>query len=255
MKGTFAIDYLPESATRYVAEYSIAAIDVIRATTLAATAVAAGHPCYFAVSVEEARAIAGTLTNPLLAGELDGDMPPGFHMNNSPAQLLLEQDRRRPIVMLSSSGTKLLRNASACGHVYIACLRNFAAVAQHMIERHDRIAVNGAGSRGEFREEDQLCCAWIGRELLAAGYRPENASTERLIELFGDVGPSVCTMGASAAYLERTAQLADLDFILSHVNDLRSVFKLEGRQVVSLGQARQRILTGYIPAAPYNAVS
>ena len=28
-----------------------------------------------------------------------------------------------------------------------------------------RVAVIGAGSKGEFREEDQICCAWIAAGL------------------------------------------------------------------------------------------
>jgi 2-phosphosulfolactate phosphatase len=233
MTRAFVIDYLPESAWRYVADYAIAAIDVIRATTVAATAVAAGHPCYFTVSEEEAYALAATLDNPLLAGELDGIKPEGFHMNNSPAQVMLEPDTERPIVMMSSSGVRLLRNASSCPHVYVACLRNFHAVASYMAERHHRIAIIGAGSRGDFREEDQLCCAWLGKQLIEAGYVPENAVTERVIALWADAGASACTTGASAAYLERTGQLEDLAFILDHIGDLDSVFVVDGCQVVA----------------------
>ena len=43
------------------------------------------------------------------------------------------------------------------------------------------MAVIGAGSRGEFREEDQLCCAWVGDLLVEAGYEPADARTADVI--------------------------------------------------------------------------
>ncbi|HVV73481.1 MAG TPA: 2-phosphosulfolactate phosphatase, partial [Verrucomicrobiae bacterium] len=191
-----------------------------------------GHPCYVAASIEEAWKLAAALSNPIMAGELGGYMPSGFHMNNSPAQLIRTCDHQRPVVMVSSAGTRLLGKSSSCRHVYITCLRNFEAVANHIIGRHNRIALIGAGSRGEFREEDQLCCAWVGDRLVKAGYKPENALTEQVIQMWGNTGCLICRSGKSAAYLERTGQLEDLDFIVDHVNDIRAVYRLQGRQVV-----------------------
>lgn len=234
MTRTFVIDYLPESAARYASDYAIAAIDVIRATTMAATAVAMGHTCYSVGSVEEAFALASTLNIPLLAGELQGVMPEGFDMNNSPAELVLRAEIERPLILLSSSGTKLLQNAGSCERVYLACLRNYLAVSQYMAERHARIALIGAGSRGQFREEDQLCCAWMGNCLTQLGYTAENPSTSKTVKEWCDAPVSACALGESAAYLARSGQLDDLDFVLAHINDLHDVFMLRGREIVRI---------------------
>jgi len=110
VKKTFVIDYLPESAHKYRRGWAIAAVDVIRATTMAITAVSLGRKCYPVDTLEAAFQLAGKHPNPLLAGELQGDMPPGFEMNNSPAELAERDDTDRPLIMLSSSGTRLLAN-------------------------------------------------------------------------------------------------------------------------------------------------
>lgn len=233
MTRTFVIDYLPESAQRYVSDHAIAVIDVIRATTMAVTAVGLGHRCYAVTSVKEAHALAGALDYPLLAGEVSGLMPEGFHINNSPAELTLRSEPERPLVMLSSSGTQLLHAASSCSHVYIACLRNCYTVSRYMAARHPRIALIGAGSRGEFREEDQLCCGWMGKYLMDAGYIPANKSTLDVVERWFEEPVAACAMGASAAYLQRSGQLDDLDFVLAHVNDLPEVFVLDGFEIVA----------------------
>jgi 2-phosphosulfolactate phosphatase len=234
MSGRFVIDYLPESAPRYSSDYAIAAVDVIRATTMAVTAVAMGQECYAAGCVEEAFVLAKSLDNPLLAGEIGGTMPDGFEMSNSPAELVIRGEIHRPLILLSSSGTRLLHEASKCAHVYLACLRNYSAVARYMAKRHASIALIGAGSRGQFREEDQLCCAWMGRTLLELGFTPENEATENLVAHWRHAPVSACALGESAAYLERTGQLDDLDFVLANVDDLTDIFALKGQKVIKL---------------------
>ena len=69
----------------YSDDVAIVAIDVIRASTTAVTAIACGRQCYPVSSVAQAIRIFHTLEDPILAGELGGDMPPGFDMTNSPA--------------------------------------------------------------------------------------------------------------------------------------------------------------------------
>ena len=116
--------------------------------------------------------------------------------------------------------------------MYIACLRNYKAQAAHLIAYHPMVAVIGAGSRGEFREEDQLCCAWIAEILLAAGYEPQDARTDAIIEQWSGVPVNVITDGASADYLRKSGQTRDLDFILTHINDLDEVYRFERGQVM-----------------------
>src|SRR5215471_20807233 len=101
MRRTVVIDFLPESVSRYSAGWTIVAIDVIRATSTAVTAVAAGRRCFPAPTVEAALAVARRFPDPLLAGESNGTTPVAFEMDNSPAQLASRTDVHRPLVLVS----------------------------------------------------------------------------------------------------------------------------------------------------------
>ena len=238
MHDSVTIGCYNDSLGRFREGYAIVAIDVIRATTSAVTAVARGHRCFVAPTLEKALLRARSLEHPLLAGELGGLMPSGFDMNNSPADFDCGGDPSRPLVLLSSSGTRLMCEASQCQAAYVACFRNYAALADHLAGMHSAVAVLGAATRGEFREEDQMCCAWIAESLLAAGYHPGDAKTRQVVERWSGASPDACLSGNSAAYLRRSGQLKDLEFILTHLNDLDSVFRLVQEEVVVAPQRR-----------------
>jgi 2-phosphosulfolactate phosphatase len=231
------IDVFPEAVDRYVADHAIVAIDVIRATTTAITAVALGRRCLIAESLDDAFALRDRWPSAILAGELSGDRPDGFELDNSPVALTERDDTDRPLVMLSSSGTRLMTAAGRSGHgAYVACFRNITAVADAVIGRHQRVAVIGAGSRGAFREEDQMGCAWLAGRLIAAGYTaaPE---TRAIVERWAGAPASACADGDSVAYLRRTGQLRDFDYIVQHVDDLSFAGVLDGREVVPVAPA------------------
>src|SRR5215469_7813543 len=152
MHRTVRIECFAKSAPQYKSEYAIVAVDVVRATTTAITAVAAGRRCFIAPTMELAFDLSRQLGNALLAGEQGGTMPPGFDLNNSPVDLLARTDLERPVILLSSSGTRLCHHASKCSDaVFLACLRNYSSLARHLERQNFRhVAVIGAGSRGEF---------------------------------------------------------------------------------------------------------
>jgi len=230
---TVAIDSFPSGEGNYFDGYAVVAVDVIRASTTAVTAVVAGHRCFPVTSVEAAFQMRREFPDCLLVGEVGGLQPDGFDLNNSPAQLALRSDRQRPVVLLSSSGTKLMVESGASATAaYIACLRNYRAVATYIARRQDRVAILGAATRGEFREEDQLCCAWIAAELVRLGHQPENRQTLDLIERWEASPVLACASGNSAAYLRRSRQLDDLNFILSHVNDVSLAFQMTDGELI-----------------------
>src|SRR2546423_10649354 len=102
------IDCFPERAGDYWEGHAIVAVDVIRATTTAITAVDRGWRCFPVPSLEVAVPLAARLERPLLAGELGGSVPYGFDLNNSPAAIASLEDVSRPLILLSTSGTRLL---------------------------------------------------------------------------------------------------------------------------------------------------
>src|SRR5436190_9278738 len=124
MPASVIIDYLAESVQHYRFGWAVVVVDVIRATTTAVTAAAAGRRCFTAPTVEFALAIAAGVTDPLLAGESKGVMPASFELDNSPAQIAECSDTHRPLVLVSSSGTRVIHEASGCESVYLSCFRN-----------------------------------------------------------------------------------------------------------------------------------
>ncbi|HEV2581961.1 MAG TPA: 2-phosphosulfolactate phosphatase [Ktedonobacteraceae bacterium] len=232
MRKTVVIDCFPESVENYRSGYALVAVDVIRATTTAVACVASGRKCFPVPSLEAAVPLAAKLPNPLLVGELGGSMPYGFDLNNSPADIEARTDIHRPMLLLSTSGTKLMCGAAGSQAMYVACLRNYRATIAHLAAHHPRVAVIGAGSRGDFREEDQMCCAWIADGLLAAGYEAEQGQTSAIIERWRGAPVDAFVDGKSAEYLRNSGQVRDLDYILEHVDDLDMVYRYEGGQVV-----------------------
>src|SRR5690242_17440646 len=184
-RNTVVIDCFQEHTDIERSNCAIVAIDVIRATTTAITAAACGRRCFPVASVESALSLRREFPQAVLAGETSGEMPEQFELNNSPAEIAARQDVHRPLILLSSAGTRLIHAVRKCEFVYLACFRNFASLAIHLIAHHRKVALIGAGSKGEFREEDQICCAWIGRQLIVAGYALENDQTRLIIDRWG----------------------------------------------------------------------
>ena len=208
------------------------AVDVIRATTTAITAVAGGRRVWVAPSIESAVPLAGRLTNPLLAGELGGFMPYGFHIQNSPSVVAELDEQERPILLLSTSGTRLMTEAGEQGRAYAACLRNARAQAESIARRGTSARLLGADSRGEFRDEDQLCCARMARTLVECGYRPADAETEAVLARWGEAADDAFLNSRSVAYLRDTGQERDVDFVLDHIDDLTDVFSIRDGEIV-----------------------
>ncbi|MBI5235111.1 MAG: 2-phosphosulfolactate phosphatase [Deltaproteobacteria bacterium] len=226
MPRTVIIDCFPESAERYRSGYAVVAIDVIRASTTIATALSLGRRVFPVKTTDEAFILADKLHEPLLVGEIGGNVPYGFEMTNSPADIAERADIARPMIFISSSGTQLMLNAAGSEAVYAGCFRNFSAVAERVALRHETVAVIGAGTRGQFRREDQMGCALVAERLVELGYTPGSRQTEEAILRWKGRDFSLIRSGKSAEYLKRTGQERDLEFVLSHIDDLQTTPQL-----------------------------
>jgi 2-phosphosulfolactate phosphatase len=232
MRKTVLIHSFDRYLPRELEGYAIVVVDVVRATTTAITAATRGRRCFVVPSLTTAFELAKTVRDPLLGGEQLGVVPSGFHIGNSPSELSRRVDIDRPLILLSSSGTRLCHEAAKFDDAFVACLRNYPAVGAYL-QRFDRVAIIGAASRGEFREEDQICCSRIAAQLFELDYLPANAATDGIVKRWGKQPVSSWLQGDSAAYLRRSGQLADLQFIVDHVGDVDSVFRLRGAEVVN----------------------
>ena len=128
----------------------------------------------------------------------------------------------------------MIHEAAGCEAVYLACFRNHRAVAAYLAGRYAKIALLGAGSLGQFREEDQMCCAWMASQLMRAGYQAEDWPTEEVARRWAGAPTVECLVSESAQYLKRSGQLQDLNFVLDHVDDLDAVIKVEGGEAIRL---------------------
>lgn len=233
MPRRVAIRCLHDAFPTHLNDFVAVAVDVARASTTAVTAVALGRRCFPVASIEAAVATAKELDQPLLVGELGGNMPYGFDLTNSPASLAARTDVSRPMVLLSTSGTRLIVEAPG-PETYVACLRNYSAQVAVLLARHPAadIALLGAATRGEFREEDQLCCTRMALALIQAGYEPDR-TTASVVERWRDAPLEAIATGKSADYLRSTGQHGDLAFILRHVDDIGQAFRFDGREIVA----------------------
>jgi 2-phosphosulfolactate phosphatase len=238
---SFVIDATPESVGKYRETHAIVAVDVFRATTVIVTALAHGHPIYPVSTVAEATLVASRLHEPLLAGEQAGIKPDGFDLNNSPAAI--EQlSNCRPIVLVTSAGTRLLSEARGASSIYVACLRNMIATAAQVIGTHRRVALIGAGTNGVPRPEDQYACARIAEMLHSQGYTPEGDRTVAELAEWRGVGVATMRSSPSADFLRNTGQHTDLEFVLSRVDDIDASAVFNGQQVSLMLPGAQRLL-------------
>jgi 2-phosphosulfolactate phosphatase len=232
MPRTVVIDWLPESVHRY-RDRVIVAVDVIRATTTAVTAIDRGRRCFPVATEAEAHDVSARFDGALLAGELGGLLPEGFELGNSPAAVAARTDTDRPLVLLSTSGTKLVVGARGAKRAYVACLRNVSAQIDALASAGEDVALIGAGSRGAPRIEDELCCAWIAAGLIDRGLVAADGRTDILAARWRGAPAETIATGPSADYLRRTGQVADLEFVLGHIDDLDRAFVYDGQEVLA----------------------
>jgi 2-phosphosulfolactate phosphatase len=229
LNRTVVIDCFPEAVARHRGT-TIVAVDIIRATTTAVTAAAHGHRVFVADTVERATEIAASREGALLVGELGGTMPYGFDLQNSPA-LVAQLARRREMVLLSTSGTRLMYDAAAVGSVFVGSLRNVTATTRVLAKTETAVAVIGAGARGEFREEDQYGCVQIAAQLIDAGFEPATAETAKLVSRWRKADVEAFRSSHSVEYLVRSGQIADLDFVMTHLDDVDAAFSVVDGEV------------------------
>jgi phosphosulfolactate phosphohydrolase-like enzyme len=124
----------------------------------------------------------------------------------------------------------MLRAAERAAAVFAASLRNITGQVQFLIDSDLDVAVVPTGSGGLPREEDDLCAAYLAAALLDEGFAADSRSLEH-VSRWARRPVSVCAEGASAAFLRRAGHVEDLEFVLSHVDDLAAAFPMTGSRI------------------------
>ena len=149
-------------------------IDVLRASTTIATALAHGAVAVRPVAgIEEARGLAAALgVGTLLGGERGGIRIPGFDLGNSPLEYTHDRVAGKTIVITTTNGTAALHACRDARQILVGAIVNRAAVAR-VVRRlaGDSMSVHlvCGGTDGLLSAEDVLAAGAILDAASAAG--------------------------------------------------------------------------------------
>jgi len=102
---------------------TVVVIDVLRAFTVSAYALAGGAAeCRLVAEVEEARSLAARLPGAIVSAEVEGLPVPGIAISNSPTMIRDLDLRGRVLVQRSSSGTQCVLAVGRAERLYAAGL-------------------------------------------------------------------------------------------------------------------------------------
>nr|B8HW27.1 RecName: Full=Probable 2-phosphosulfolactate phosphatase [Cyanothece sp. PCC 7425] len=154
-----------------VAECAIA-VDVLRATTTIATALAAGAEAIQVFSDLD-KLIATSATWPaercIRVGERGGKTVDGFDMGNSPFDCTPERVKACRLFMSTTNGTRSLQRIESAKTVIAAALVNREAVAKFIYtQQPETVWIVGSGWEGSYSLEDTVCAGAIAHSLLLA---------------------------------------------------------------------------------------
>jgi 2-phosphosulfolactate phosphatase len=246
MTRTVNVLLAPPFPTEALRGAHVVAIDVLRATTTIATALANGADGVVPVlGSDDALAVARRLgrDRALLCGERDSVLIAGFDLDNSPASYRREAVEGKTLVLTTTNGTRLLvAAAERCEHVLVGSLLNLAAVAEAVrASGAEEAAVLCAGLHGELVLDDAYCA---GRIAEALGGEPED-SAKAAILLARGFESHEAGLGASrsAGNLRREGLDDDIAWCARE-----SALAVVPRLARMLGTAAEIVADGTVPA-------
>ena len=183
-----SIHSLLESATR--ATGSVAVIDVFRAFTTAAVALANGASKIVMVrTVKEALELRQAGIGEICMGEVHGRAPDGFDFGNSPFEVSTVDFQGKTIIQRTSAGTQgIVEAATKAERLYAASLVTAEATVRALLSASpDQVSLVAMGDNGLSRtDEDELCAIHLRNRLERRPGDPE--AIRRLVLAGGEVG-------------------------------------------------------------------
>jgi len=181
---------------------AVVVVDVLRATTTMAEALANGARAIVpTVSTEDAVRLATSLgrEDTLLCGERKGAKVEGFDLGNSPREFTAEAVGGKRLVMSTTNGTRALVAGSEGARLVACAFTNLGAVTD-TLRGAEQVAIVCSGREDRFSLEDALCAGYLVRRL-SEGEDPEptlNDAARAAVTLAGALSPD-------RAFLARTA--------------------------------------------------
>jgi 2-phosphosulfolactate phosphatase len=137
-------------------------VDVMRATSTIAQALASGYRRVFCCSeIEDALALREELgDSAITGGERSAERIEGFDAGASPREFV--EPRAETLILSTTNGTRAIVTAAAsCGEVVLGSLLNLDAVARHGRERGEDTVLLCAGFKDAFAIDDAYCAGRI----------------------------------------------------------------------------------------------
>jgi 2-phosphosulfolactate phosphatase len=170
-----SIHSLLEGATRTTG--SVAVIDVFRAFTTAAVALANGASKIVMVrTVKEALELRQAGIGEISMGEVHGRAPDGFDFGNSPFEVSTVDFQGKTIIQRTSAGTQgIVEAATKAERLYAASLVTAEATVRALLSASpDQISLVAMGDDGLSRtDEDELCAIHLRNRLEGRPGDPE----------------------------------------------------------------------------------
>ena len=136
-------------------------VDVLRATSTIAQALAAGYRRVLCVAeLEDARALRAEIPDSIVGGERDAIRIEGFDVGASPREFL--EPQAETLILSTTNGTRtIVTAAERCDEVLLGSLLNLDAVAAAARQRGEDVAIVCAGFKGAFAIDDAYCAGRI----------------------------------------------------------------------------------------------
>jgi 2-phosphosulfolactate phosphatase len=163
-------------STDAIAGLDVVIVDVLRATSTIAFAVARGASVLPLAGIDEALARGRKLGDrAVIVGERMGKPLPGFHANNSTAELGRLELRKKIVVMTTTNGTQAVAACRAARRIFAAGLTNAPALARYLCRRgsppRDVAIVCAGRSTGAIAIEDLIGAGAVAAAIERAAKR------------------------------------------------------------------------------------
>jgi 2-phosphosulfolactate phosphatase len=215
-------------------------IDVFRASTSIAAALAAGaKEARFAGSMAEAARLKRQFKGrAIMAGERKGLRIPGYDLGNSPREMIPDVLAGRPVIFNSTNGTKLLKRFADFRHVAVGSPVTLTATVRFLTGYKQDPILCCAGREGFLSGEDTLAAGQIIARLDPAIPRDDAAlAAERLAVGAGEAWRQWARDSFHGRYLVSLGFGEDLDFCLD-VDRYDFVPVKAGRAVIRADRSR-----------------
>jgi 2-phosphosulfolactate phosphatase len=226
----------------------IAVIDVLRASTTIAVALANGARTVIPVEdVDEAmtRAKQFDRSHVRLGGERKMLQIPGFDMGNSPLEFTSSAVNGCTVIITTTNGTKALMSLQGARDIVVASYVNHAAVSAMLraAARSNDISIVCAGTEGHFSLEDAACAGRYVRSITQASPSiTTNDAARACVLIDGRYGDNIAEIFKDSSHGRSLEKAGFGDDLLACARlDSHSVVPIyQERQITRLGPDRER---------------